>query len=156
MRVVYCSMGERRFRLDSGALMAASRIRRAGRLGRVSASAAVHWRKKMAETLVNFFVVNCSSGQIEGTATHQSGDGSNSTTTTLDVDLDVYKASSSQKTTSRSNHDDYWFWTPKSGPGSQTVQLNAHASQQIVLVVTDVLLVVVTSKRDKVESGKLA
>lgn len=110
----------------------------------------------MAVTQVNFFVLNCSSEPISGTAVHQSGDGSNSTRTSLSVsNLGVAKATNLAQTNSRSNHDDYWSWTG-SDKDPRRVQFNVHASELIVLVVTDVLLVVVTSGRDKVESGKLA
>lgn len=105
---------------------------------------------------MEFIVMNCSDGQINGTATHQSGDGNHATKTTLDVtNLAILAVSKTQSTTSRSNHDDYWSWTPQGG-GGPTVQLNAHGNNQIVLVVTDVLLVVIMSHRDKIASGKLA
>jgi hypothetical protein len=114
---------------------------------------------KMSQTPVNFIVVNSTAGPISGTAYHHSGSGPDSRLTPLDVPpLNVLNASKSANTIARSNHDDYWSWVPtKNGTnGSETqVQLNVHSSQQVVLIVTETLLVVVTSKREKVREKEL-
>jgi len=77
--------------------------------------------------------------------------------TSLDVsDLKVLCASTSKNTTARSNHDDYWSWKPDGGKESKRIEFNVHKSQQVVLVVTDNILVVALSKRDKVKMEELA
>jgi hypothetical protein len=96
-------------------------------------------------------VVNASSNLIIGAAWHTSGDGGNeilspdpALVVTL-VPFGTTDAASRDDIVVRNDHDDYWYWEPKDVPPTKCRKNCKASTIGACLVITDDLLVVVTS-----------
>ena len=100
----------------------------------------------MSQYIATMIVVNATGQTISGTASHWSGDGANHLESpTFEINLGPFQATSPLTFEARTNHGDYWFWTPSNGAAVRE-EKNLDRSAGAVLVVTDDLLVVVTSE----------
>jgi hypothetical protein len=101
----------------------------------------------MSQYNASMIVVNATANTITGTAQHWSGDGSghlSSPVPALTITLPPFSASNPVQIVCRNDHSDYWIWTPATGVSIQA-QKNLDQSAGGVMLVTDNLLVVVTS-----------
>lgn len=113
----------------------------------------------MSQYRAQMTVINASSQPISGTATYSSGDGPNKMSQSVPVtNLAPFTAVSPVAITARNNHDDYWYWGPDSSTPPVRERKNLDRSAGAVLVISDNLLVVVTSDNgvDKKQLPKTA
>ena len=99
-------------------------------------------------------VVNASSQSISGTVTHSSGAGTGQQSDPITVsNLSPYTSTGTAPLTVRPNHDDYWLWQPSGSQNAVRVQQNIDKSTGATVLITDELLVVVTSSNGIAKTG---